>query len=87
MSEKGARRRRTLLLHKKVCSFGKFKETGGLAFPHVTRSRPQYLSAVLDTFLRFRATVVLQEHLDCLVDHFLGRDRDAFATHHPGPER
>ena len=38
-------------------------------------------------FVRARAAVISKEHPDCLFDNLFGGDRQALATHHPGPQR
>ena len=42
---------------------------------------------VMTRFVRSRAAVMSKEHPDCLFNDLFGGDRQALATHHPGPQR
>ena len=42
---------------------------------------------VMTRFVRSRASVIPKEHQDCLFNDLFGGDRQALATHHPGPQR
>src|SRR5580693_517461 len=55
--------------------------------PLVDGDRLELRCVVMMRFVRSRAAVMPKEHLHCLFNDLFGGDRQALATHHPGPQR